>query len=339
MQVSIFFVRVLLEELIARGIDARDFCASVNLSDEALDDPSLRIGFEHYNRIVARALALTGDAQLGLAVGARTPAVATTLLGHLVNSCRTLREAAAILFQYSSLLLEGCEWGLSESRGEVVFSYALPPEEEATAYGAELCFALLQGTLRPFIGATKPYQIELRHAPTGPSSRYAEVFGNVAIRFEADANAIVGDVSLLDRRFLLADPTLREALTPKAERMLADLRSEEALPARVRDYIASSPRPRSVTIAELTASFGVCERTLRRRLARSGVRVRDIVDVTLCDLACRSLELNLPIKDVAFKLGYGDVSAFYRAFRRWKGITPAEFQRGERKSPALGRPL
>ncbi len=329
MQVSIFFVRLLADELLVRGVDLRRFCAEAGIPESSLDDPSLRVDFPTYNRVVGRALEMTRDPQLGLAVGGRTPAIATTLLGHLVHACPSLREAAKTLWRYGALLLEGGAWGLSESDGQAVFTYSLPAEEAERAYGAELCFALVYGVMRSFVGAERAREVTFEHAPTGPVARYREVFG-CPVRFEAPANSIRGDRAVLDRRFLLADPTLKEALLPKADGILSGLRAESALPARIRSYVLSSERPSAVTISEITSSVGVGERTLRRRLEREGVRLRDVVEVALRDLACSSLAENVPIKDVAYRLGYGDLSAFYRAFRRWTGVTPAEFQRTAR---------
>jgi AraC-like DNA-binding protein len=47
-----------------------------------------------------------------------------------------------------------------------------------------------------------------------------------------------------------------------------------------------------------------------------------------CDLARSYLgERHLAIDEVAFLLGFAETSTFYRAFKRWTGITPGEYRR------------
>ncbi|WP_234891465.1 helix-turn-helix transcriptional regulator [Agrobacterium vitis] len=65
------------------------------------------------------------------------------------------------------------------------------------------------------------------------------------------------------------------------------------------------------------------ERTLRRRLAESGVSFQSLLD----DLRKnRTLELlgnrNMSVEQIAFAVGFSDPHNFRRAFRRWTGTTP-----------------
>ena len=68
---------------------------------------------------------------------------------------------------------------------------------------------------------------------------------------------------------------------------------------------------------------GVSARTLRRRLAEASVSYSDVVDEVMRERATRLLrETDLTLADVAFHVGYSDVSNFTRAVRRWTGKTP-----------------
>ena len=67
--------------------------------------------------------------------------------------------------------------------------------------------------------------------------------------------------------------------------------------------------------------------TLRRRLEAEGSTFSDIVDQLRRDLAVQYLcEPGTGISEAAFLLGFSSVTAFTRAFRRWKGVSPTEYR-------------
>jgi AraC-like DNA-binding protein len=69
-------------------------------------------------------------------------------------------------------------------------------------------------------------------------------------------------------------------------------------------------------------------RSLQRHLRSDGTSHRDLVAEIRRDLAMRYLaERRIAIGEVAFLLGFSEVSAFHRAFKRWTGATPAEYRR------------
>ena len=73
--------------------------------------------------------------------------------------------------------------------------------------------------------------------------------------------------------------------------------------------------------------LGLSERTLQRRLAQEGTTLRAIVAQQQYGRARDLLsDSALSIADVSARLGYGNPPAFTRAFRKWSGLTPAEYR-------------
>jgi AraC-like DNA-binding protein len=67
------------------------------------------------------------------------------------------------------------------------------------------------------------------------------------------------------------------------------------------------------------------ERTLQRRLAEEGTSFTTLVDDTRRELARQSLSCGeLSLKMLSFQLGFSEPSAFYRACKRWFGMTPSD---------------
>jgi AraC-like DNA-binding protein len=72
-------------------------------------------------------------------------------------------------------------------------------------------------------------------------------------------------------------------------------------------------------------------RTLQRRLADEQTSYQALVREVREDLASGYLtESRLSISEIAYLLGFSDVSTFHRAFRRWTHETPRAYRRRTR---------
>jgi AraC-like DNA-binding protein/quercetin dioxygenase-like cupin family protein len=85
----------------------------------------------------------------------------------------------------------------------------------------------------------------------------------------------------------------------------------------------------TVTVADVCASAGMSERTLRRRaLAGIGMTWQDyVVQSRLLRAAALLAEADTSVLDVANRVGYESQSAFARAFCRWMGDSPSAYRR------------
>jgi AraC-like DNA-binding protein len=86
-------------------------------------------------------------------------------------------------------------------------------------------------------------------------------------------------------------------------------------------------------VPEIARRLGMSPRTLARRLAEEGLTFSTVLEGLRTALARRYLQdEDLPISKIAWLLGYGEVSAFTHAYKRWTGRTPREARASEKRS-------
>jgi hypothetical protein len=198
MDISIVVARILVEELSRREVDEDRFCREAGLDPAALDDSLARLSFRTWNGIVAHALEVTNDPQLGLFVGSRTRAIALSPVVALLASCATSREAADLLVRYAPLMVEGARWKLEVRNGIASLSCELPKALVHRAYEYEACLSLAYSVMLPYLRNESPLEVCFEHDRTGPIGTYRRVFDSDA-RFATDENAIRGGASAYAR--------------------------------------------------------------------------------------------------------------------------------------------
>lgn len=80
--------------------------------------------------------------------------------------------------------------------------------------------------------------------------------------------------------------------------------------------------------ASVARRLGLSVATLRRRLALAGASFRELREELLNERAQARIREGLLLAEISDELGFSDLRAFTRAFRRWNGRTPSAFRAG-----------
>jgi AraC-like DNA-binding protein len=144
----------------------------------------------------------------------------------------------------------------------------------------------------------------------------------VSVAIELDAADLEHPVPQADRRLL---PIVQRHLE---ERLASARDDEEDWLTSVRERIALEVCDGPPSIETVAARLALGVRTLQRRLGERGIVFKRMVDDVRRDLALRYLaDGKSDLTEIAFLVGYSELSAFDRAFRRWTGSTPKQYQR------------
>ena len=113
----------------------------------------------------------------------------------------------------------------------------------------------------------------------------------------------------------------------KAARKRRDRPRESSFRRRVEAELAPRLAEGKMRIGPVASALGCSRQTLYRRLKAEGLTFAQLVD----DLRRReALKLvrnaALPVKEIAYRLGFSDPAAFSRAFKRWTGKSPQAFR-------------
>jgi AraC-like DNA-binding protein len=125
-----------------------------------------------------------------------------------------------------------------------------------------------------------------------------------------------------------AEPRLQAVLERQLDELVSQLPQDQSFPGRVKSHLATQLLDGEPVVSTIASKLHMSPRTLQRRLNDEGTSFAKVLAGLRRDLALRYLlEPRRTINEVAFLLGFVEVSAFHRAFKRWTGKTPAEYQR------------
>lgn len=169
---------------------------------------------------------------------------------------------------------------------------------------------------------------------------YRQFADQLPVKFQYDQpdEMLVFPKTLLDVRMRLADADASRLARDECEFELQKaLKDQGDLAMAVRNMLRMMPGPLP-SLEAMAERFCVSSRTLKRRLAERETSYREIVESVLKDRAIQLLRYtNQSVSEIAYELGYADLSNFSRAFKKWTGKSASEFREdGPDPAPELG---
>ena len=306
-----------------RGIDADALFRRAGLDPARMNDPNARYPQTGMQRLWALATSASGDECFGLEVAQHWHPTTFHALGYSALASETLRDALLRVVRYGRVVTTGARVDLEQSGDEVVLRLlGLLPGAEFVPASVDAGVATVVILCRAGRGEPiDPVRVSLVRAEPGCSSRLRTFFG-CPVDFSAAENRIVFRASDLDAQL----PTTNAVLLRVNEQVLTDYlaRLERAeVTVQVQAKLIQLLPSGKVEEGFIARALNLSLRSLQRKLEERGVTFRKLLDDTRQQLAEQYLkDSTLSVSEIAYLLGFAEVSSFSRAFKRWTGRAP-----------------
>ncbi|MDX1755253.1 MAG: AraC family transcriptional regulator [Marinobacter sp.] len=291
-----------------------------------------RIELPRFAALVKRAVELTGEPGLGYHLGLQMKVSYHGLIGQAAMVAQTMGEAVEILREFFHLQSSILSVTVERDGDQVALVFEeTHPQYPLGRVGIQfllLGFATMGETL-----TGQPVRGEGRARFSRPPyfDRYQHLLPG-KVRFNQPFNGLVFPAEMMDRPLVMADPIAARLAREQCKQELNRLAGESSIARLVRD-LAFDEVQGFATLEEVAAKLHMSPRTLQRRLGEERITYRDLVEHIRRDKALRLVSAGShSVGQVADLLGYGDVTNFSRAFRRWTGESPRGYRRQQQFS-------
>jgi len=301
---------------------------NVASAEQTLED---WVAVEVYDQLWEELLQMTQNDWLGWECGARFDILSTGLLGYIIRHSPDVRGALIKITQYSQLLSNLITYQVqpNEALIEVHFSpveswqqqspRVVQQETERIMAFMIQGLAVLTGT--PF----HPVEIWLKR-PESPAEQLDLIAAN--IRFEATQNGFTFTPEVLKLPLIHHNDQLLQVLEGHAQQILTSL-EPTTFTEQIRQKIVAyfQEHQHFCQIEWVAEDSHMSTRTLQRRLKAEGLAFTELLEKVKMDFAKTYLQnASLSIAEVAFLLGYNEISAFYHFFKKHTQLTPRQFR-------------
>jgi AraC-like DNA-binding protein len=298
-----------------------------------LDDVEHRIPMTHYHALWTLALEYTHEPALALILGSKPFQDEMGLVGHIFFNNDTLKAALKQYERYYALVHEGMHIEVETDAKFAYINYICDTSEVYSRSDMEytLAISIYRATLHLRDGIEIEH-ISFQHSPPSYASRYKKVFP-CPVRFDHEHCSIVFKKQYLDFKLPKRSSYLHQILTRHIEALFKKIRPEETLTDKVINLVEKKLAKDKIDAQHIADKLCMSRHTLYRKLKQEGLSFHDLVDQVRKDKAFHYLNLNKrSLSEVAFLLGFSELSAFSRAFKRWTGVSPAKYIKQNVKS-------
>ncbi|CAI0863833.1 AraC-like transcriptional regulator QhpR [Serratia ficaria] len=310
-----------------KGGDADRIFGIAGIDERMLSCPTLSIGLSNYCQALEQAARYSGCDNFGLHYGQQFRPQSLGLIGYVGLCSPTVESALKNLVaafphhQHSTLTR------LVDRGDHYRFDYQVQHGGIlCKRQDAELTLGMVMNLIRHSLGKRwSPREVHFEHPRPASWHEHCKRF-DAPVYFDQPYNSLLLPKRDLGRAMPEQDGILLMVVQDAICRLNAHTPAQtlvDGTRAQLRLALLSG-EPVLENIAE---KLGMSAGSLQRRLREQGLTFTSLVDKVRCELATHYLQQrHLPISELALLLGYSEVSAFSRAFRRWFGISPRQWR-------------
>ena len=329
--VSSAFFSSLLDYSVSRGADRKALLVQVGVNPASLEDRDSRLPFSQYVTLMRAAKAATGDQALALKFGQAIDVTDISILGLIGQASENMLDGFTQLNRYVSLIvdvpLDGADRFLMKRDGQGPWLTDARANPNSFPELTESAFShIVAGSRRSNVPSWIK-EVRFTHPRPVYSADYERVF-NVPVMFSSDRNAMLIDEGIFDHKLGILPRYVFGVLIEHADALVARMTQTWTTRGEVESLLLPILHKGEATMEAIAVKLGVSRQTLYRNLKKEGVTYEQLLDELRHRLAVEYLRgQKTSVNEAGYLIGFSDPAAFSRAFKRWTGKSPRDFQR------------
>ena len=312
------------------GLDPHNTFEKVGLHLESEIDPVAELSLSQYCRLFETASDASGNEHIGLHFGRHFKPKHLGILGYAAISSPTLGAALRNMEVHFPAHQERTSFGMIPDDGILWLSYKIVDERiQERRQDAELSLGMFTNIFRSALGQSwSPLEVRFEHEDNGSRVEHEKTFGAPVV-FGRRTNAIAFRREHLDVVMPEHDPYLFSVVEAFLKNRAESAASSSVdFATIVRTEIQLQLGTRLPSFDEIAVVLGLSNVEFQKQLRSHGLVFPDLLKAARQDLAIHYMnDESIPLTEIAYSLGYSELSAFSRAFKTWTGISPMRYRR------------
>jgi len=299
-----------------------------NLSAEKLSQPGALLEASQYAQLVNKSTSLFNDESFTLL---NQPLRCGTfkLMTQACISCQTLESALQRMVEFYHIVSTELDWHVEQENNQVALYFNLcePTNSKANYFIAFMMSSVWRWLCWLLAQPINLKEVEFSFSNSDINDELAKVF-NSPIKLNKNNNKLCFDVSYLPQKVRQTPESLILFLKQAPENLFSHYKTNLSLKNQVREHLEAQPKIQQITIADVAKTFFLSEQTLMRKLKKEKSSFKKIKNSISQNQAKKHLvKTRKTINEIAYNIGFIDVSAFYKNFKRANGITPSQYRK------------
>jgi len=324
-------VMSLLAYAVQRDISPDTLCRLSNINIDELHKGGEPLRQKQVDDLWLNATHLSKDNLFGLHFGESLQLSALGIVGEIIKTSKTVGGALTIAASLTHLITSAFQ--IEILQGENSFTVRFIPAIDDWQNSVSAIQALdllmvfviheLDGLMLKKI---HPLKVNYMREPDN-LAEYERVMRCMPV-INAKENAITFNKKYWNEPIITAYYELQKILLQKVSELKTTSIKKQTLQSSIYDYLLNNSYLGIVSLDDVASNFNISVRTLQRKLKEEGINFQYLADEARKTLAINYLKAgSYPVKEISYMLGYNELSAFTRSFKRWTGNTPALYQK------------
>jgi AraC-like DNA-binding protein len=322
------FVVYIRDYLLDRGVDADPVFLACSIPTDSEEEYVYPIPVPRVAALFEAAVEKTGDTCVGLHMAQNYHYESSSLIILAMLASPSVEEGIRCLCRYDQYIDTGIETEFNYDRNLASFSARIinPTNcrvDQLNEYLLSFIVKILTTATRQQVPVV---EVWFRH-DSDRNRQALESFFNAPVKFSQSDNRLLFSREFLKERFFTTNNLLYEILTDALKTYFSSTAERYGFIDAVSREIIRLSTDEAPSMEAVAASLAISPRTLRRRLTEEGYSFQEVKSFAREKRARYYLShTSLSLSEIAFELGYSELSAFSRAFRTWTGETPQVYR-------------